>query len=157
VDATFASAKKGGFFVGPAKPGKGTEIVAITAGNSLPLGVSFESASPAECRLVVAVLAGCFPNHLPERLIGDKAYDSDALNEQMSEYGVEIISPNWSNCKQKPEGGRPPRRYRRCWKVERLFAWMPNYRRLLTQWEHHIEHFLGFVQLACLMMLLRYF
>ncbi len=40
-----------------------------------------------------AVLAGCFLDELPERLIGDKAYDSDALDEQMSEYGIEMISP----------------------------------------------------------------
>jgi len=38
-----------------------------------------------------AVQAGCFLDELPERLIGDKAYDSDALDEQMSEYGIEMI------------------------------------------------------------------
>jgi transposase len=40
--------------------------------------------------------------------------------------------------------------------VERLFARMHNFRRLVTQWEYHIENFLGFVQLACLHLLLRY-
>ena len=97
-----------------------------------------------------AVLAGCFLDELPERLIGDKAYDSDALDEQMSEYGIEMISPNRSNRKQKTQDGRPLRRYRRRWKVERLFACMQNNRRLVTRWEYHIENFLGFVQLACL-------
>jgi IS4 transposase len=46
------------------------------------------------------------------------------------EYGVEMISPNRSNRKQKIQDGRPLRRYRRRWKIERLFAWMQNYRRL---------------------------
>ena len=103
-----------------------------------------------------AVLAGCFLDELPERLIGDKAYDSDALDEQMSEYGIEMISPHRSNRKQKTQDGRLLRRYRRRWKVERLFAWMQNYRRLVTRWEYHIENFLGFVQLACLIMLLKH-
>ena len=103
-----------------------------------------------------AVLAGCFLDELPERLIGDKAYDSDALDEQMREYGIEMISPNRSNRKQKTQDGRPLRRYRRRWKVERLFAWMQNYLRLVTRWEYHIENFLGFVQLACLLMLLKH-
>ena len=103
-----------------------------------------------------AVLAGCFLDELPERLIGDKAYDSDALDEQMSEYGIEMISPNRSNRKHKTQDGRPLRRYRRRWKVERLFAWMQNYRRLVTRWEYHIENFLGFVQLACLLMLFKH-
>jgi transposase len=105
---------------------------------------------------VEAVLARCFLDELPERLIGDKAYDSDALDEQMSEYGIEMISPNRINRKQKTQDGRSLRRYRRRWKVERLFAWMQNYRRLVTRWEYHIENFLGFVQLACLLMLLRH-
>jgi len=106
---------------------------------------------------VEAVLAGCFLDELPERLIGDKAYDSDALDEQLAEeYGIEMISPNRSNRKLKTQDGRPLRRYRRRWKVERIFAWMQNYRRLVTRWEYRIENFLGFVQLACLLMLLKH-
>ncbi len=104
-----------------------------------------------------AVLAGCFLDELPERLIGDKADDSDALDEQLAEeYDIEMISPNRSNRKQKTQDGRPLRRYRRRWKVERIFAWMQNYRRLITRWEYRIENFLGFVQLACLLVLLRH-
>jgi transposase len=148
--------QKGGFAVGPTRRGKGTKIVAIASGDGLPLAVSVESASPAECQLVEAVLAGCFLRQLPERLIGDKAYDSDALDEQMKQYGVEMISPHRSNRKHRTQDGRPLRRYRRRWKIERLFAWMHNYRRLVTRWEYHIENFLGFVQLACLLMLLRH-
>jgi RHS repeat-associated protein len=136
---------------------KGTKIVAIASGDGLPLAISVESASPAECRLVEAVLAGCFLDELPERLIGDKVYDSDALDEQLAkEYGIEMISPNRSNRKQKTQDGRPLRRYRRRWKVERLFAWMQIYRRLVTRWEYRIENFLEFVQLACLLMLLKH-
>jgi hypothetical protein len=78
---------------------------------------------------------------LPERLIGDKAYDSDSLDEQLAEeYGIEMISPNRSNRKQKTQDARPLRRYRR----------------LVTRWEYRIENFLGFVQLACLLMLLKH-
>jgi transposase len=97
---------------------------------------------------VEAVLAGCFLDELPARLIGDKAYDSDALDKQMSEYGVEMISPNRVNRRQKTQDGRALRRYKRRWKVERLFAWMHNFRRLVTRWEVKIENFLGFAQLG---------
>jgi transposase len=105
---------------------------------------------------VKAVLTGCFLDELPKRLISDKAHDSDGLDEQMSEYGIEMISPNRSNRKQKTHSGRSRLRYRCRWKVERIFAWMQNYRRLVTRWEYHIESFLAFVQLACLFMLLRH-
>ena len=104
-----------------------------------------------------AVLAGCFLDQLPQRLIGDKAYDSDALDQILAEeYGIAMISPNRRNRKQKTQDGRQLRRYRRRWKVERLFAWMHNFRRLVTRWEYKIENFLGFAQLACILILLRH-
>jgi transposase len=105
---------------------------------------------------VEQVLAGSFLDELPTRLIGDKAYDSDQLDNKLTEeYDIEMIAPNRRN-RSKTQDGRPLRRYRRRWRVERLFAWMHNFRRLVTRWEYHIENFLGFVQLACVHMLLRY-
>ena len=104
-----------------------------------------------------AVLAGCFLDEVPERLIGDKAYDSDTLDWTLAEnYGIKMISPNRSNRKRKTQNGRPLRRYRRRWKIERVFAWMRNYRLLVTRWEYHIDNFLGFVKLARPLMLFRH-
>jgi transposase len=103
------------------------------------------------------VLAGSFLDELPARLIGDKAYDSDPLDQRLAaEYNIEMIAPNRRGRRQKTQDGRTLRRYRRRWKVERLFAWMQNFRRLVTRWEYHIENFLGFVHLACLHMMLRH-
>ena len=103
-----------------------------------------------------AVLAGCFLDQLPQRLIGDKAYDSAALDDQMAkEYGIEMIAPNRRN-RGTTQDRRKLRRYKKRWKVERLFAWMHNFRRLVTRWEFHIQNFLGFVHLACIHMMLRH-
>jgi transposase len=146
-----------GFAVGPTRRGKGTKIVAVAADNSLPLAVSVESASPAECQLVEDVLAGSFLDQLPARLIGDKAYGSDPLDQKLAtEYSIEMIAPNRRGRRQKTQDGRKLRRYRRRWKVERLFAWMHNFRRLVTRWEYHVENFLGFVHLTRLHMVLRH-
>jgi len=57
--------------------GKGTKILAICTDHSLPLAVSIQSATPHESQLVEEVLAQSFLDELPERLIGDAAYDSD--------------------------------------------------------------------------------
>jgi len=84
---------------------RGTKIVAVAAGNSLPLAVSVQSASPAECKLVEEVLAGSFLDQLPARLIGDKAYDSDKLDQQLKdEYGIEMIAPNRRNRGKRRTG-----------------------------------------------------
>lgn len=101
-------------------------------------------------------MAGSFLDRLPARLIGDKAYDSDRLDRKLAEtYGIEMIAPN-RRRRGRTQDGRPLRRYRRRWKVERLFAWLHHYRRLVTRWEYHIENFLGFARLGCLHLLLRY-
>ncbi len=57
----------------------------------------------------------------PPRLIGDKAYDSDPLDAQLAEQGIEMIAPH-RRGRKKPatQDGRVLRRYRRRWKVERL-------------------------------------
>jgi transposase len=95
------------------------------------------------------VLAGSFLDELPARLIGDKAYDSDPLDQKLAdECGIDMIAPN-RRRRSKTQDGRKLRRYKRRWKVERLFAWMHNFRRLVARWEYHIENFLGFVHLAC--------
>jgi transposase len=129
--------------------------MAVADGHGLPLAVDVASASPAEVRLVISTLEARFIPELPERLIGDKAYDSDPLAAQLAEGGVELIAPNRSNRTVKTQDGRPLRRYRRRWKVERLFAWLHNFRRLVNRWEYDVGNFLGFVQLGCILILLR--
>jgi transposase len=144
--------------VGPTKRGKGTKITAIAAGDSLPIAVSVQAASPHESQLVEEALGNSFLDELPARLIGDKAYDSDALDRDMQEqYGIEMIAPHRSDRAHPTQDGRPLRRYRRRWTVERLFAWLQWFRRLVTRWEYHVENFLGMVRLGCMKIMLRYF
>jgi len=94
----------------------------------------------------------------PQRLIGDKAYDSDRLDEELRKhYGTEMISPHRRGRRRTPtQDGRPLRRYTRRWKIERLFAWLFNFRRLVVRYEYHAENFQGFVHLAAAIILLRH-
>ena len=80
VDGTFIAAEKRGAAVGPTKRGKGTKLMAVADASGLPLAVHTTSASPAEVTLVQATLEQSFVAERPERLIGDKAYDSDPLD-----------------------------------------------------------------------------
>ena len=95
--------------MGNTKRGKGTKIMGIADGHGLPLALRTESASPAEVKLVSATLEARVVADVPERLIGDKAYDSDRLDAQlMQEYGTELIAPNRANakCPLKMDGPR---------------------------------------------------
>ena len=51
--------------------------MAISDGHGLPLAVHVASASPHETKLVEVTLEQRFLAETPERLIGDRAYDSD--------------------------------------------------------------------------------
>lgn len=90
-------------------------------------------------------------------LIGDAAYDSDGLDARLrQERGITLIAPHRSNRRRPTQDGRPLRRYVRRWKIERLFAWLQNFRRLVTRYERHANNFLAFVQLGCILILLRH-
>jgi transposase len=52
--------------------------------------------------------------------------------------------------------GRKLWRYRKRWKVERLFAWLSNFRRLMVRYEGREENYLEFVLLGCMVILLRH-
>jgi transposase len=132
--------------------------MAIADRAGLPLAVHVEAASPHEVTLVEPTLAACVVAARPEHLIGDKAYDSDPLDARLAEQGIELIAPHRANRKKpKTQDGRPLRRYKRRWKVERLFAWLQNFRRILVRHQYHAENSLGFVQLGCTIILLRWY
>jgi len=153
------SGQKRGLCVGKTKRGKGTKIMAVADRNGLPLAVCTDSASPAEVKLVAQTLEQRFIAEVPERLIGDKAHDSDPLDrEVLEQFGTEMIAPHREGRRAQnvTQDGRPLRRFKRRWKVERLFAWLYNFRRLVVRYEYHAENYLGFIQLACILILLRH-
>jgi transposase len=157
--------KKRGEHVGSTKRGKGTKLVVVADGQGLPVGVHVVSASPHESTLVEATLdAVTVPPKdrrrsppRPRRLIYDRAADSDPLRQRLAARGIELICPHRQN-RRKPrlQDGRPLRRYRRRWKIERTIAWLQNYRRLAMRYERKLSVFKAFVHLACTMITLRH-
>ncbi len=142
--------------MGKTKRGKGTKLMAVADSHSLPVAVYAASASPHEVSLVRSTAAEVLTAERPARLIGDKAYDSDPLDEELAEQGIELIAPHRANRKKpRTQDGRELRRYRRRWKVERLFAWLHNFRRIAMRFDCHDENYLGFVHLGCIRILLR--
>lgn len=86
------------------------------------------------------------------------AYDSDPMDKELRKQKITLVAPHKSNrVKAKTQDGRTLRKYKKRWKVERLFAWIQNYRRCVTRYEYYEENFLGFVRLACIILLVNYF
>lgn len=87
-------------------------------------------------------------NNLPQQIFGDKAYDSQGLqNELALEWGVELSAPLRRSNKQiileRPISWQKGR-----WKIERLFAWIKSFRRTNSRWEYYPENFLSWIFLA---------
>lgn len=131
--------------------------MAIADHAGLPISVCLAAASPHEITLVEETIAQRFTTKNPERLIGDRAYDSDPLDAKLfREQGIQLIAPHKVNrVRTVTQDGRPLRRYRRRWKIERLNSWLQNFRRLVVRYENKAANFLGFVHLAVMLILLR--
>ena len=123
--------------------------------HGLPVSICIEIATPHEVKPATSTFVQMVVPDAPEHLIGDNAYDSDNLDAQLRHYGIEVIAPHRSNRRIKTQDQRCLRGHRRRWKIERLFAWLQNFRRLVVRYERHAENFLG-LQLACCLILLRH-
>ena len=123
----------------------------------LPIACWIASGPRHEAKLVGETLKARFLRTLPQRLIGDKAYDSEGLDRELASRGIDMIAPNLSTRAVQSQDLRKLRRYRRRWLVERLYAWLMRCRRLVTRYELRAENFLGLLRLACARILWRQF
>ena len=137
----------------------------VVDGTGLPLGDHLHSASPAEVRLAEATLATIrvgrrhrpgHPRQKPERVIADRAYDSDPFRNRLRRRGIELICPHKRNrVRPATQGGRKLRRYRRSWSVERTIAWLGTFRRLAVRYDRSLTIYRAFFHIACCMIILR--
>lgn len=131
--------------------------MALGDAHGLPIAIHTEAAAPAEVTLVEATLAQRLVEEKPLRLIADKAYDSDPLRERLLEEEILLLAPHRKGRKKPAfNDQRWMRRYATRWKIERLFAWLHNFRRLVVRWEYHADNYLAFLHLGCAIILLRH-
>jgi len=133
--------------------------VAAVDGGGLLIAVGIPSASPHEVKVLKVTLDDSLLDELPERLIGDKAYDSDKLDERLwDERAVKLIAPHRrgrkrpatmtvGSCGATSDAGR--RSASSSGSIHPV-GWSP-------ATEVKAENFLGFLRLACAFILLRQF
>ena len=92
--------------MGKTKRGKGTKLMAVADGSGLPISVHAAEASPHEVTLVKETLEASFVEAKPERLIGDRAYDSDPLDAELRGEGIEMIAPHRQGAQEAQDAGR---------------------------------------------------
>ena len=89
--------------------------MAIPDAEGLPFATHVKSVSSCEVRLVGDTIESSFTEYAPDKLIGDKAFDSNKLGDRLFEKrGVEIIVPHRKGRKKaKTQDDRKLIRYRR--------------------------------------------
>ena len=136
----------------------------VVDGEGLPLACHLDSAGEAGVKLLEPTLdainatesEGAEVPTQPRRLILDRGYDSDPLRERLALRGIEMICPHRKDrVKPKTQDGRKLRRYKRRWKVERTFAWLGDFRRLVVRYKRHLRLYRAFFHVACLLITLR--
>jgi transposase len=134
----------------------------VVDGKGIPLACQLGSAQPSEVTLLEPTLdhIDLGPNKRtpkPKRLICDKGYDSDPLRQRLhSQRGIDLIVPyRRYRQERRYHDARKLRRYKRRWKIERTFAWIGNFRRLVVRYERNLKIYQAFFHLACLIITLR--
>jgi transposase len=82
------------------------------------------------------------PRRRPERLTADRGYDHDKYRRLLRLRG---ITPEIA--RRQTEHGSGLGRFR--WVVERSFAWLHNFKRLLVRYERRADMHRAFLGLAC--------
>lgn len=96
------------------------------------------------------------PVDVESHLTLDRGYDYAACREAATARAyTPHIPPKASADRPLPPPGDPDRHPPRRWVVEVGHSWFNRFRRLLTRWEKQGTHYLGFVQLAAILIIYR--
>jgi len=94
----------------------------------------------------------------PVRLIADRGYDGNVLRDALARRGITPIIPYREGRVNRPyEDWRRLRRYRRRWIIERTFAWLGHFRRLVVRYERLTSVYCALLYFAAALIALRRF
>ena len=165
ADGSCVPAKRGGPQSAPPSGARAQSGRLWSMARGLRWEQSLEAASPAEVTLLEKTLDTVAvgrpgkpgrPRKRPDRLMADRGYDSHPLRARLARRGIDPMIPAQRHHKRAtPQDGRQLRRYRRRWIVERTFAWLGHFRRLVVRDERLITTSAGFFHIACALLTLR--
>ena len=148
---------------------KGTKVHAVVSHEAIPLSIQVGPGNEHDCKRFIGLLEGVGvkrekgrPRTSPCEVTGDPAYDTEDVRAYLRRRRIKANIPANQRNRRKPKRGRPYRLDRKAYKsmrsaVERFFAWLTAFRRITIRYERLASNFLAFIQIACIMILLRIF
>ena len=129
--------------VGRSRGGRNTKIHALADAKGWLLAILLTGGEAHDCpvaeRLIDRVKS-------PKCLLGDKAYDSAELREELDERGTKPVIPNRSNRKQPFNFNK--RLYKLRWRIESAFNRLKDFRRIATRYDRLARNYLASVCLV---------
>jgi transposase len=129
--------------VGRSRGGRNTKIHALADAKGRLIAILLTGGEAHDCPVAERLIRRVKPS---KRMLGDKAYDSDELREEMDERGTKPVIPNRSNRKQPYSFSK--RLYKLRWRIESAFNRLKDYRRIATRYDRLARNFLASVCLA---------
>ena len=81
-----------------------------------------------------------------KRMLGDRAYDSAKLREELDEHGTRPVIPN--RCNRKQPFSFSKQLYKLRWRIESAFNRLKDFRRVATRYDRLARNYLASVCLA---------
>jgi len=137
--------------MGRSRGGLTTKIHALVDAEGLPIDLKLTEGQAHDGRSACDMLEALAEGQI---LLADRAYDSDALRQNLAERGA------WANIKPMPNRRNLPAfssylyRYRNL--VERFFNKIKHYRAVATRYDKRADNFIAGVKLASIRIWMRF-
>lgn len=146
------------------KKTKGSKVHAVVTPSSVPVTIDLGPGNEHESRRLMPLLKNIRirgtrrPRSRPKRVYADNKYHTPLVMMYLAARGIAARIKERANRKRRP--GRPRifdhETYARVRSsVERFFAWLKSFRRIQTRYDRLASTYLGFLQLGCVMILMR--
>lgn len=138
----------------------------VSEANGLPVAFLLEAANTHESQLARDALAAVRVPRLGKgrprtrilTLAMDRAFDARELRRDLRKRGIKTSIPERKRRGKRRQHGPRPKQYevsKRRYKVERVNAWMDNFRALVVRYERKAAHYLSYCTLAAILFCLK--
>ena len=129
--------------VGRSRGGRNTKIHALADAKGRLIAILLTGGQAHDCPVADRLIRRVKP---PKRMLGDKAYDSAELREELDGNGTKPVIPNRSNRKQPFSFSK--RLYKLRWRIESAFNRLKDFRRIATRYDKLARNYLASVCLV---------
>ena len=119
------------------------EIYALADAKGRLIAILLTGGEAHDCPIAERLIRRVKPS---KRMLGDKAYDSAELRDELHERGTKPVIPNRSNRKQPFRFSK--RLYKLRWRIESAFNRLKDFRRIATRYDRLARNYLASVCLA---------